>query len=263
MQTTNTTYSPSDTLEIIQPAREQENGRDCRLTREEQQPSDSLVYVPLKSYTPVIQYNKSESLTESLIYTVVFLSIFAIIRMRGKGLLPLLASVIWKRKKTEIVLTEGITPNLLHYILALFLSFSALSAGIIYIATGELNWQPILLIFAILTVYHLLLLFIIRLAAWTFNARAIGEEAIVHLWTYNIMAGILVSPFIIAIFFVKAFAVSLLVKITIICLGLFYLVKLLRWIEILLVHRVSIFYMILYLCALEVIPLLLVYKILV
>lgn len=70
----------------------------------------------------------------------------------------------------------------------------------------------------------------------------------------------LISPFVIAIFFVKSFAVIPLLKIVIFGAILLMIVKIIRWIEILITHRVSILYMILYLCALEIMPLLVLYK---
>ena len=63
-----------------------------------------------------------------------------------------------------------------------------------------------------------------------------------------------------AIFFVKSFAVIPLLKIVIFGAILLMIVKIIRWIEILITHRVSILYMILYLCALEIMPLLVLYK---
>ena len=85
-----------------------------------------------------------------------------------------------------------------------------------------------------------------------------ADEVIVNLWTYNILSGLLISPFVIAIFFVKSFAVIPLLKI--VGAILLMIVKIIRWIEILITHRVSILYMILYLCALEIMPLLVLYK---
>jgi hypothetical protein len=71
-----------------------------------------------------------------------------------------------------------------------------------------------------------------------------ADEFIVNLWTYNILSGLLISPFVIAIFFVKSFAVIPLLKIVIFGAILLMIVKIIRWIEILITHRVSILYMI-------------------
>ena len=114
-----------------------------------------------------------------------------------------------------------------------------------------------------LTGWHLLLICILRLCSWTFNTRAAGEESIINLWAYHIVGGLIVSPFVLATFFVKEFAIPLMIRITVMCLILFYLVKFARWVGILFAYKVPIFYMILYLCALEVIPWLVLYRLLV
>lgn len=223
---------------------------------------DTVVAVSTEHSAPRILLHKPENLTGSLIYTIVFLVIFAVIRLRGKNLFPLLMHVVAKKKKYEIVLNEGITQNLVYYFLSLFLSFSVLSIAFTYLTLRNFDLHRILCILLYLTGWHLLLLCIFRVCSWTFNSRAAGEEGIVNLWAYHIVAGLLISPFVLSTFFVKAFAIPLMIKMTVICLILFYLVKFVRWIGILFTYKVPIFYMILYLCALEVIPWLVLYKLL-
>lgn len=254
MQNTNITYSLSDSSQFPQTD-------PCQLTTHPV--ADSMITVPLKSFAPRILLHKRENLTGSLIYMIVFLILFAIIRLRGKNLFSLLLNVVIKKKKFEIILNDGITQNLIYYFLSLSLSFSVLSIAVSYLTWHTLRPEYTLYIFAYLTAWHLFFLFTVSLCSWTFNARPAGEEAIVNIWAYHIMAGLILSPFVLALFFVKIFAVQLLIKIILICLILFYLVKFIRWTEILFAYRVSIFYMILYLCALEVIPLLILYKTLV
>ncbi len=251
MRNTDTTYIHSD------PAFAEAN--PCQIIQEKK---DSVEYIPLKSYNPIIPLNNTRHTTGCLIYTILFLIVFAFLRIRGKGLLSLLFQVILKKKKYEIILNDGIIPNLVYYILALVLSFSAIAIGVTYIINQEVDFEYAFYIFGILLFYHIGILCIVRFISWTFNAHYAGEEVIVNLWVYHIWAGFLISPFIIALFFVKIFAIPLLLKIITICLALFYLFKFIRWDEILFVYRVSIFYMILYLCALEVIPVLILYKLL-
>lgn len=252
MQSTNTTYILSDVRTF--------RNTPCQVNQNE---TDSVVYIPIKSYTPVIPLDKTRHTTGCLIYSIVFLAIFAFLRIRGKGLLPVLFQIVVKKKKFEIILNDGITPNLIYYFLGLLLSFSALAIGIEYLIHLQLDLKHIFYLFIALLFYHLILLSLTLFLSWTFNARYTGEEIIINLWVFNILCGLLISPFIMALFFVKIFAIPVLLKFITICLALFYLVKFIRWVEILFAHRVSIFYMILYLCALEVIPLLVLYKLLV
>ena len=88
----------------------------CFIAGEERQ--DSVIYIPLKSFNPILPLNKPGHIAGSLIYTLVFLIIFAFLRIRSKGLFSLMLSVLIKRKKYELILNEGIPSILGYYILA-------------------------------------------------------------------------------------------------------------------------------------------------
>lgn len=255
MQNTNTIYFPSDTTNRNS---EQQNDSICLF---EKPVADTVVvYSPERMFMPVSHLKPDSNILASLVFTTVFLIIFAFVRLRGKDLLPTLFSVVLKRKKTEIILNEGISSNLVYYLLSLLLSFFSIAVSIIYFAQQRLDLEYSLYICGGLLVYHFFLLSLIKLLGWTFNARAAAAEASVNIWAYHIMWGLVISPFVIAIFFVKAFAVEALLKIIICGLILFYIIKFIRWIEILFAYRVLILYMILYLCALEVMPILVLYR---
>ena len=216
--------------------------------------------MPAGRFLPSTQLEHNKDLFGNVLFTVGFLIIFAFVRLRGKDLFYNLLNTLLKRKKAEIILNEGISSNLICYILSLCLSFSIISIGIVYIIEGSFINLFTLYLFIGLFLYHFLLLLIVGIFGWTFNAKNMADEVIVNLWTYNILSGLLISPFVIAIFFVKSFAVIPLLKIVIFGAILLMIVKIIRWIEILITHRVSILYMILYLCALEIMPLLVLYK---
>ena len=63
----------------------------CFIAGEERQ--DSVIYIPLKSFNPILPLNKPGHIAGSLIYTLVFLIIFAFLRIRSKGLFSLMLSV--------------------------------------------------------------------------------------------------------------------------------------------------------------------------
>lgn len=256
MKTADSTYIFTDTLQKFSflPPREAILSPDR---------TESLAYASPEPRLPIEPLHKTENLALWLGYSIIFLILFAFLRLRGKELFPLLWGVIRKRKKYENVLNEGITQNSVYYILALFLSFSILSIGAVYVIGRQESYEIVLPVFGILCAYHILTLIFLRLAAWTFEAKTASVEAVINLWAFNIVTGLFIAPLVIALFFVKPFAALVLLKIIIICFTLFYLVKILRWLEILLAYRVPIFYMILYLCALEVLPFLTLYKVLV
>ena len=252
-----TTYFPSDSIHWKAPL----SNRDTVCPVEPQETAQIIICPPLeKHYFQETALQKNQNVIGSLIFTIVFLVIFAFVRLRGKDLFANLVSILIKRKKVEIILNEGISSNLVCYILSLFLSFSVIATGVVYLAMGNFDALPILLISSGLVVYHFFLLGLVKLLGWTFNSRYTAAETVVNIWTYHIMSGLLISPFVIAIFFVKSFAISPLLNVVIFGLIAFQLLKIVRWIEILFAHRVLILYMILYLCALEVMPLLVLYK---
>lgn len=224
--------------------------------------ADTVEICPPRSHSlPYTLIKNNENLLGNLLFTIIFLSIFAFVRLRGKDLFSNLLNILIKRKKAEIVLNEGVASNLICYILSLCLSFSILAVFITYIVWHNFITLYTLYIFGAFLLYHFILVILVKLLGWTFNARYTADEVIINLWTYNILAGLLIAPFVISIFFVKSFAIIPLLKFVIFSLIIFILVKFIRWVEILFSYRVSILYIILYLCALEFMPLLVLYKV--
>ena len=251
MPNTNTTFFPSDTVGT---AEQTVYGTETNTVAFETCSPDvrDLPYVRLAT---------NSDLPGNLLYTIIFMILFAFIRLRGRDLLYNLFSILVNRKKAEIVLNEGISSNLICYVLALCLSFSALAGFLSFCVHGSFLTIHSLYYFAGLTLFHFLLLMFVHLLGWTFNAKNATHEMAVNIWTYHIVIGLLLSPFVLSLFFVKSFAVIPLAKIVIFGFGLLMIVKNVRWIEILFIHRVSILYMILYLCTLEIMPLLVLYKV--
>lgn len=220
-----------------------------------------VVCAPKISSLPCTRLAVHRNVAGELVFTVFFLIIFAFIRLRGKDLLYNLSYILIKRKKSEIVLNEGISSNLVCYLLALCLSFSILSVAIHFMAWQSFFSLKTCCLFAGLLLYHFFLIALVRLLGWTFNFKAVADEVTVHVWTYHILSGLAVSLFVIAAFFVKNFAVVPLIRIVVFCLIFFMCIRVFRWIEILFTSRFSILYMFLYLCAFEIMPLLVLYKV--
>lgn len=210
---------------------------------------------------PYTRLSTNPNLIGDLFYTISFVVVFAFIRLRGKDLFYNLLNVIIKRKKVEIILNDGISSNLIFYIFSLGLSFSILAGCISLLIYDFFLTVHTLYYFLGFIVYHFSLIIVIQLLGWTFHSKHAAQEMIVNLWAYHIISGLLISPFAISIFFVQNFAVIPLLKIVIFILGLLIIAKFIREIEILFIHKVSILYMILYLCAFEIIPLLALYKV--
>lgn len=221
------------------------------------------ICVPAVHTMPYTPLDKDKDAAINLAFTVVFLIIFAFVRLRSKDLLSNLLQMTIKRKKALSVQNEGIGAYPVCYLLGLCLSFSVLSVGLSYVTTQEFLSAFTAYVFGGLLAYHFCMLSIIALLGWTFNAKHAAREFMTNLWCFHINAGLLVSPFVIALFFVQDYMVLPLLKVIGCELALLMIVKLIRWFEIFFVYKVSILYMILYLCALELIPLLSLYKVVV
>lgn len=244
----NTTYSLSESNDSI-----------CYF---EQTTADTFeICSPVQYTLPYSRLSANTDVIGDLFYTIIFMIIFAFIRLRGKDLFYNLLNVLIKRKKTEIILNEGISSNLICYIFSLCLSFSILAGCISFVIYGNFLTFNSIYYFIALISYHFILLIIVHLLGWTFNSKTTADEITVNLWTFHIVLGLLVSPFVISMFFIQSYAILPLLKIVIFCLALLMVIKIIRWIEILFTHRVSILYMILYLCAFEIMPLLVLYKV--
>ena len=109
--------------------------------------------------------------------------------------------------------------------------------------------------------YHGCLNGLIRLLGWTFNRKNAIAEAIIQVWAFHISAGLFIAPLVLALFFVQKYAIPALLGTCMTILALVLIAKIIRTVIILFSHKVSILDMILYLCALEMIPLLTLWKV--
>lgn len=220
--------------------------------------------VAVDSFSPaIIPLHTNRHTGSCLTYTIVFLILFAFLKLRGKGLLSLLFAVVAKKKKYEVIQDDGIIPHLADYMMALLLSFSAIAIGITFMICGEVRFDMAAILFGVLLLYHFLVITLVRFISWTFNSASAGEEITINMWVYHICGGLVAAPFVIATFFVRSFAVPLLLNLVIATLVIVYLAKMVRWCKILWGYRVPLFFLILYLCAFEITPLLIIAKLLV
>ncbi|WP_421921088.1 DUF4271 domain-containing protein [Marinifilum sp.] len=135
-----------------------------------------------------------------------------------------------------------------------------------YIHTGIDQESSILRFFSVLTGLSLIYfgkLIVVRTIAYIFDGVKEGKEYLYNVFIYNKNLGIFLSPITLSVPFVVEFAAHFLLHAGLILTLIFYLLRLFRGIKILFRKHVSIFYMILYLCALEILPLLVIYKLLI
>jgi hypothetical protein len=104
---------------------------------------------------------------------------------------------------------------------------------------------------------------VVRSLGYVFKGSNESKEYIFTTFLYNKNLGLFLFPVIIALPFVQPYAVEWLIYIGVSMITVFYVLRIARGLKILFRKHVSIFYMILYLCALEIFPLLMIYKLLV
>ncbi|MDR2130836.1 MAG: DUF4271 domain-containing protein [Odoribacteraceae bacterium] len=201
-------------------------------------------------------------ISSTLLCAVVYFVLLAMVQLRGRGILSALFVYFFQKKKSDQLLVKKILPNLVPLFYALCLSFTSLSLLIVYLVHEELVPVDALLYLGFFLAYHFVLLTVISLFGWLFNARECVREIAINVWVYNAVPGIALSPFVLSLFYVRPFMVDALLSLIVIFLVLYVLSRCAWWVKILFKHGVPIFYLILYLCALELLPLLVVYKVL-
>jgi len=113
----------------------------------------------------------------------------------------------------------------------------------------------------VLIIYTAKFLFIMSIGK-IFRTLKESREYLHTVFIYNKNLGVFLLPITLSVPFISEYAISLLLYSGLIIAFGFYILRLIRGLQILIRKHVSIFYMILYLCALEILPLMMIYKLL-
>jgi hypothetical protein len=201
-------------------------------------------------------------ISSTLLCVVIYFTLLATVQLRGRGTLSALCVYFVRKKNSEQLVAKKIAPNTLPLFCSLCLSFTSFSLFVVYLERGSFVPVEVARYLCYFLAYHFVLLGVISLLGWVFKARDCAREVSINAWVYNAVPGIALSPGVLSLFYARAaLAEALLVAITLL-LALYVILRLLRWAKILFEHRVPIFYLILYLCALEILPLLVLFKML-
>ena len=125
-------------------------------------------------------------------------------------------------------------------------------------------WIHFLYCAVVLAVLYLLKYVILRIIGWIFNINRTVETYLFVVFMTNKIIGIFLLPFLVLISFSGALMTDIAITLSIIMIGVFYLHRFAGGYSVL--HKeikISGLYFILYLCAFEIAPLLLIYKVLV
>ncbi|RUT78816.1 DUF4271 domain-containing protein [Ancylomarina longa] len=117
----------------------------------------------------------------------------------------------------------------------------------------------LLFLIGLLIIYAAKYVFIMSVG-YIFKSLKESREYLHTVFIYNKNLGVFLLPITLSVPFINEYAISLLLYTGLILTIGFYILRLNRGLKILIRKHVSIFYMILYLCALEILPLVMIYK---
>jgi len=187
----------------------------------------------------------------------------------GKYLSKLVESIFNSHTANNLFLEKNINMvkgsmivNLLFVVnISLFavniLNYVSLSSGL------DNGFKEFALIFLAILLLYVGKSIVIRSLGYVFKGKNECKEYLFTVFLYNKNLGLFLFPVIIALPFVRPQAMEWLVNIGLFMVFFFFILRIARGLKILLRKHVSIFYMILYLCALEIFPLLMIYKLIV
>ena len=115
------------------------------------------------------------------------------------------------------------------------------------------HFMHFLLCFGAIVVFFLLRTITLKIIDFIFDTKAFSEYNF-NIYLYNKAYGLLILPVVTVIPFVPSIVAEKLIWAGFALLGLFYLMSLFRGLRICIKNRVSIFYLFFYLCALEILP---------
>lgn len=103
-------------------------------------------------------------------------------------------------------------------------------------------------------------IFLVNLLGSLFNQMALFREYLYHLFIFNKLMGILILPILLFVVYTRGVFQEVMIWAALTGIGVILVMRIIRGIAFSLKKDISIFYMFLYLCALEIVPLALLYR---
>jgi hypothetical protein len=229
--------------------------------------TDSIIVRPLSEAGKPIERSQSDWMVGVSIFVVILM---AIIRFSFNKYLQRLVDSILNYQTSNNLFLEKNMRNLRGSIFLNGLFFINISFFVVLYYNylySDFGTETTFLTF-LYTLAGLLLIYfgkfiIVRTIGYIFDGVKEGKEYLHTVFIYNKNLGIFLLPVTLSVPFIAEFAAYFLLNTGLVLAIIFYLFRLFRGIKILFRKHVSIFYMILYLCALEILPLLVIYKLLI
>jgi hypothetical protein len=208
---------------------------------------------------------------EGMFYLLVgMLFFFAIFKLFFDKYLANLLTLFFRASIRQQQLREQVLqspfPSLLLNVLFTFSAglYGAFLLRYYHYGNPEWFWFHFLYCAGLLAVLYLLKYVLLRVSGWIFNINRAAETYLFVVFLTNKIIGIFLLPFLVLIAFSGPFMTEVGVTLSVMMIGLFYIYRFIASYAIL--HKeikISGLYFFLYLCAFEIAPLLLIYKVLV
>jgi hypothetical protein len=221
------------------------------------------LHVPNARYEP-------ESYDGMFYLLVLMLFYFAIVKLFFSKYLANLMTLFFKASMRQQQLREQVLqapfPSLLLNLLFVFSGglYGAFVLKYYHYGNPEQFWFHFLYCAVFLSVLYLLKYVFLRISGWIFNINRTVENYLFVVFMTNKIIGIFLLPFLLLISFSGNLIMEVSITLSIIMISLFYVYRIVGAYSIL--HKeikISGLYFFLYLCAFEIAPLLLIYKVLV
>jgi hypothetical protein len=225
--------------------------------------SGKPVHIRSERYDPVSY--------DGMFYLLVFLLFyFAIVKLFFGKYLANLLTIFFKASMRQQQLREQVLqspfPSLLLNLLFVISGglYGAFLARFYQVGNPDRFWLHFLYGVGILIVLYLVKYMILRITGWIFNINRAVETYLFVVFMTNKIIGIFLLPFLVLISFAGQVITEISITISLVMIGIFYIYRFVSSYATL--HKeikISGLHFILYLCALEIAPLLLIYKVLV
>ena len=205
----------------------------------------------------------------NILLIVIFLSLFLLAYI--KNIYPVYLHSVFKipfsyqffqrfyNDRSPQILRFSIITNLIFYVNIGFYGYLVFK----YYHIDFLNFHSLLNIITISIAFfsfYILKYSVLKLFGYLISKKETINEYILNIFLYNKIIGIVLYPFLIIIPYIHLNFVDILIPISLAIILLLSVFKIFKGISILFKKEFSIFYMILYLCTFEILPLLILYK---
>jgi uncharacterized protein DUF4271 len=232
--------------------------------------ADNAYYLFMgKGIIPGAQVHESQSRTTLFYVMVGLLLVFALIRLWFSKYLANLLTLFFRVSMRQPQIREQVLQSPLPSLLlnGLFVVSAGLFASFLLRTYGFGNRTDFWILFlncaGLLVIIYLVKFLLLKLAGWIFAIQPATDTYLFIVFLTNKMLGLFLLPFVVMLSFSGALAKEILITIGLVMILIFFIYRFIVSFEPVRKEiKVSAFHFFLYLCAFEILPLFLIYKVL-